>query len=100
MELGEGGFSKSEVIGTGAVPHANKNTNTQAGENWNSMSVHGMTQKTTSTVEEASERLFRNESKVKVEKTANDALLSTLPTETLTMNMILWPSFRLMHYFL
>ena len=83
MELGEGGFSKSEVIGTGAVPHANKNTNTQAGENWNSMSVHGMTQKTTSTVEEASERLFRNESKVKVEKTANDALLSTLPTETL-----------------
>jgi hypothetical protein len=45
--------------------------------------VHGATEKTHSSVESISDRLYRNEQKVKVAKTANDALLTTLPTPTL-----------------
>ena len=49
-----------------------------------SLSVHDFTDKTLNTsVEDVSDRLFRNEKKIIKEKTADDAILSTLPSNTL-----------------
>jgi hypothetical protein len=48
-----------------------------------STSVHGASVKTHSTVETVSDRLFNNEKKTKKVKTADDALLSSLPTDSL-----------------
>jgi len=48
-----------------------------------STSVHGATMRTTASRVSVTDRLFQNEHKTKVTKTANDALLSSLPTDTL-----------------
>lgn len=49
----------------------------------NSLSVTGVSQKTHSTIETVTQRLFVNERKIKKVKTADDALLSSLPTDSL-----------------